>query len=72
MKTWTITPTKNQVIWILLITMYCFLRMLVSTDFLSKDLSNRQYLIYGILTVLGFGNAFAAILLYLNKSFHKE
>jgi hypothetical protein len=65
MRTYISSPTKNQVIWICLITMFCFLRVLISTDFLTNEnLTNRQYLIYGILTLLGFGNVIAAILFY--------
>ncbi len=52
MKTW-ITPTKKQVILISGITVLLLLQLMSTTDFLSsEEFSNRQYLIFGVITAL--------------------
>jgi cytochrome bd-type quinol oxidase subunit 1 len=71
MKTW-LSETKKQVILICSITAFLFLRVLVTSDFLSNDkFSNRQYLIFGILIAFGSALSAAAILLYRAKKINK-
>jgi hypothetical protein len=72
MKTLLSAPTKKQVIFICSITAFLFLRLLVTSDFLTNDkFSNRQYLIFGILMALAFALSAAAILLYHTKQTSK-
>lgn len=72
MKTWLSAPTKKQVIIICSITAFLFLRLLVTSEFLSSNkFSNRQYLIFGILMAFGFVLSTAAILLYRAKKTEK-
>jgi cytochrome bd-type quinol oxidase subunit 1 len=72
MKTWLSAPTKKQVIIICSITAFLFLRVLVTSDFLTNEkFSNRQYLIFGILMALGSALSAAAILLYHAKQTSK-
>ena len=61
------TPTKKQLIFISAITVYMFLWILVNTNFLTDDLSNRQYLIFGFLSLLGFVNLIVAVAFYKVK-----
>jgi cytochrome bd-type quinol oxidase subunit 1 len=72
MKTLLSAPTKKQVIIICSITAFLFLRLLVTSDFLTNEkFSNRQYLIFGILMALGSALSAAAILLYHTKQTSK-
>lgn len=73
MNTWIKTPTKNQVIIICSLTGFLFLRLLVNSDFLTSDrYTNKQYLIFGLLTIAGFAISMTSILLYRIKSIHKS
>jgi hypothetical protein len=73
MKTWLSAPTKKQVIIICSITAFLFLRLLVTSDFLTNEkFSNRQYLIFGILMALGSALSSAAVLLYQVQKTGKE
>lgn len=68
MKPWIITPTKNQVLLICAVTVFLFFRLLVTTDFLiDEKFSNRQYLIFGAIMLLGFVISAIAIILYRAK-----
>lgn len=60
-------PTKKQLIFVTAITVYQFVRIMVNTNFLTADLSNRQYLILGALTLLGFVNLILAVVFYKAK-----
>ena len=72
MKTWLSAPTKKQVIIICSLTAFLFLRLLVTSDFLTNEkFSNRQYLIFGILMALAFALSATAILLYRAKKTEK-
>lgn len=65
MKTWTNTPTKNQVLLNCSLMTFLFLRFLIMTDFLTSDrFSNRQYLIFGMLMAAGFAISITTVILY--------
>lgn len=65
MKTWTNTPTKNQVLLTCSLMTFLFLRLLTMTDFLTSDrFSNRQYLIFGMLMAAGFAISITHFILY--------
>ncbi len=73
MKTWTIAPTKNQVILICSLMTFLFLRLLVISDFLTSDrFSNRQYLIFGILMMTGLAISVVSIVIYRAKGIDKS
>ncbi|MBN8652273.1 MAG: hypothetical protein J0L67_12635 [Cytophagales bacterium] len=67
MKTFLITPTKSQLL-ICSLTVFLFLRLLSTTEFLtSEKYSNRQYSIFGILTLAAFAISITAVMLYRAK-----
>jgi hypothetical protein len=65
MNPWSLT--KKQLIFVSAITVYQFVRIMVDTNFLTADLSNRQYLIFGVLTLFGFVNLILAVVFYQAK-----
>lgn len=65
MNPWSLT--KKQLIFIAAITVYQFVRIMVDTNFLTTDLSNRQYLIFGVLTLFVFVNLILALVFYKAK-----
>lgn len=67
MKKWII-PTKKQVILICGITVFLLLRLISTTDFLSsEEFSNRQYLIFGVITALAVFVSATAIAFYRTR-----
>ena len=68
MKTLLSTPSKSQVILICSVTVFFFIRFMVTTDFLTSEAySNRQYSIFGMLTLAALALSFTAIVLYRTR-----
>lgn len=72
MKTSISAPNKKQVILIVSVAVFLFARVLINTDFLTnEEFSNRQYLIFGAITLGLFLTSVAAIILYYAKKINK-
>lgn len=72
MKTWII-PTKKQVRFICGLTVFLLLRLVSTTDFLSSEkFSNRQYLIFGVLTALAVFVSTIAVALYKTRGNYEK